>query len=86
MTKRDLEISAKILGWSSVFGLLIVTVWFGIYLSGAVCSLHMPMFNLTLHECELFSYGGLAITKILVIVFLVLPWLAIKLVLRKELV
>lgn len=84
MTKKDLEIAANILGWAAVFGLLIVTIWFGIFLSGAACSLNMPLFNLTQHECELFSYGGLAITKILVIVFLVLPWLAIKLVQRKE--
>lgn len=84
MTKKDLEIVAKILGWSSIFGLLIVTVWFGVYMTGAVCSLHGPMFNLVLHECELLSYGGLALTKILVLIFFALPWLAIKLVLKKQ--
>lgn len=84
MTKKDLEIGACILGWSSVFGLLIVTVWFGIFMTGAVCSLHAPIFNLALYECELLSYGGLATTKILIITFLAAPWLAIRLVLRKH--
>ena len=82
MTKTDLEVVSKIFGWSAASGLLIIAIWFAAFLSGAVCKIHAPMFNLTLHECELLSYGGMAITKILVLVFLALPWLAIKLILR----
>ena len=78
--KMNWEIVERTLGWATLLGLLLVSVWFGLYMSGAVCSLHGPMFNLTVHECELLSYSGIAIMKILVIVFLAIPWLALKIV------
>ena len=42
------------------------------------------MFGLSPHDLSLIHYGGMAFLKLVVILFFLFPWAAIKLVLRKR--
>ena len=42
------------------------------------------MFGLSLHERDVVHYCGMAFVKLVMIVFFFIPWLAIRLVLRKR--
>lgn len=45
--------------------------------------IHGSMFGLSAHELDLIIYCGLGFFKLFVLVFFLIPWVAIKLVLRK---
>jgi hypothetical protein len=82
-THEFLEILAKILLRCWIFGFLLLLLWFGAFMSGAVYKLHGPLMNLTNHDLDEIHYSGMAFVKLSVILFFFFPWLAIKLVLRK---
>jgi hypothetical protein len=46
--------------------------------------MHGKMFGLSSHELDLIIYCGLGLFKLFVFIFFLIPWLAIRLVLRKE--
>ncbi len=46
--------------------------------------IHGKMFELSAHELDLIIYCGLGLFKLFVLIFFLIPWMAIKLVLRKE--
>jgi Family of unknown function (DUF6868) len=75
--KPNLEAIARILGFSTIFGVVLVCIWLGLYMTGFVCS--FQMFGLTPHECGLVTYGGIGLLKILVYTFFLGPWLALRL-------
>jgi len=83
MTRDILELLSRILGRCLVGGLLLVTIWYLGYMSGAVCGIHALWFGLSPHECSLLSYGGMGIVKMMVLVLFFLPWLAIRMELRR---
>lgn len=80
--KISLEVMSRILGTSAIFGILLALLWFVLYKSGFICSLQM--FDLTSHECGVITYGGLGLLKLLVYVFFLLPWIAIRLEIRRQ--
>ena len=49
-----------------------------------IFGLHGGMFGLSGHELSLVHYSGLAVAKLIVIFVFFIPWLAIRLVLRKQ--
>lgn len=77
-----LEVVARILGWSTLFGMALALVWFSLYASGLLCSL--PLFDLTPHECGVITYGGIGLLKLIVYTLFLVPWLAIRLELRRQ--
>jgi hypothetical protein len=80
--KSNLELISRILGWSTLFGIALVLIWFVGFKTGLVC--RFQMFGLTPHECGVISYGGIGLLKLLVYTFFLLPWLAIRLELRRQ--
>jgi hypothetical protein len=60
-------------------------IWFIAYSipGGHFCRMQMQMFGLTQHECELLTYGGIGLMKLVMWVFFFAPWLAIRLELRR---
>jgi bacteriorhodopsin len=80
--KTNLEITARILGFSTIFGIVLILIWLGLYLTGFVCS--FEMFNLTQHECAVASYCGIGLLKLVVYTFFLIPWLAIRLEIRRQ--
>ena len=77
------EAVSRVLLYGWVFGLVFLVLWFGMYrlLGGFIQRLHGGMFGLSAHELDLIFYCGMGLLKLLVILFLFIPWLAIRLVL-----
>jgi len=69
-----------------IFGLLFVSFWFFLYILAGdfVYRLHGDWFGLSRHEMDVIFYCGMGLVKLLVIMFFFIPWLAIRLVLRKQ--
>lgn len=66
--------------WIMGFGLLLLMLG-GILLPIDLHKqIHMNWFGILPHEIDLIMYGSMGITKLLVIVFFFIPWLATKLV------
>ena len=68
-----------------VFGFVLVTVWFGVYMLAGdfIYRFHGGMFDLSKHELDVIFYCGIGLAKLCVWVFFLIPWAAIRLVLRK---
>ncbi len=84
---RDLlDLISKILLRCWILGAALLLVWVGLVLfaGGTLQSLQGCMFHLTPHDLSVIHYCGLALTKVCVILFFFFPWLAIRLVLRKQ--
>jgi len=74
----------KILLRCWLFGFLLVLFWFGVFMMAGdfVHRLHGGMFGLSSHELDVIFYCGMGLTKLLVLVFFLIPWAAIRLVSR----
>ena len=80
-----LESISQILGLCILFGIAFLLIWFGAFLWGSELIYRQGQwFGLTPHECQLVAYGGMGFAKILILVFFLFPYLAIRLVLRKR--
>jgi TRAP-type C4-dicarboxylate transport system permease small subunit len=66
------------------FGLLLI--WFILILVGgnAAFAIHSTIFDITRDQFDLMQYCGMGLTKILIIVFFVIPFIAIRLTLDKK--
>ena len=80
----DLEVLARILGRCTLFALALVLVWFGLDVSGLACRISTAMFDVSAHECALLNYGGIGLLKLLTYAFLLGPWIAIRLEIRRR--
>lgn len=82
-TTEFFDMLAKILLRCWIFGFVLLFIWLGAFLSGAVHNLHGPLMDLSNHDLNVIHYCGMAFLKLCVIVFSFFPWLSIRLVLRK---
>ncbi len=84
-TTELLEVVAKILLRCWIFGFLLLLFWFGaVMLAGDfVYAVHGSMFDLTRPQLNVIHYCGMGLTKLVVGLFFFVPWLSIKLVLRR---
>ena len=82
-TTELLDTIAKILLRCALFGFLLLILWFVVHLL-APSTLRGGLFGLTPHEADLVDYCGIAFTKVLVILFFVFPYIAIRLNLRRK--
>ena len=83
---RDLfETLAKVLLRCSIFGFALLLFSFVLYsvAGGVIDEIHGRVFGLSPHEVDLIFYCWLGALKLLVLVFFLMPWVAIKLVPRK---
>ena len=83
-THHFFDTLAKILLRCWIFGFVLLFIWLGALLSGAMYKLHGPLMNLSNHDLNVIHYSGMVFAKLVVILFFFFPWLAIKLVLRKR--
>ena len=81
-----LDALAKVLLRGTIFGVLLLLLWFGLctLASDVVYGFHGRLFDLTRHELSLIHYSAMAFTKICVLLFFLFPYIAIRLVLRKR--
>ena len=68
-----------------ISGYALVFIWFGLYLLAPdfVYQTNGKLFGVTKHELDLTFFCGIGLLKLVVIMFFLVPWLAIRLVLRK---
>ena len=80
-----LKAVAKILLRCWIFGFVLLAIWFGVALlmGETIHQLHGPMFGITSHELDILFYSGMGILKLFVFIFFFIPWLSIRLVLKK---
>ena len=85
-TRDFFETLAKVLLRCWIFGFVLLLFSFGVLmLTGEIIDdIHGRMFGLTPHELDLIIYCVLGLLKLCVLVLFLMPWVAIKLVLRKE--
>ena len=85
-TTELLETLAKVLLRCTGLGflLLLLTACFCILSRNLIYELHGTMFGLSNHEIDVIMYCAMGLIKLFVFVFFLFPWLAIKLVLRKD--
>ena len=66
------------------FGLLLI--WFIFILVGGnvIFEIHSKIFDITRHDFDLMNYWGMGLTKIFILVFFVIPFIAIRLTLDRQ--
>lgn len=81
-----LDLISQVLLRCILFGIALLLLWFGLfYLAGDVIyRTHGKLFGMTPHEMALIHYGGMAFTKLCVLLFFVFPYIAIRLVLSRQ--
>ena len=81
-----LDANAKILLRCWVFGFLLLLFWWGaVTLAGDLAlGVHGDMFDLTRPQLNVIHYCGILLTKTVVGMFFFIPWVAIRLVLKKR--
>jgi hypothetical protein len=84
-TTEFFDTVAKILLRCTIIGCLLLLFWFGaVFLAGdLVFAIHGSMFDLSRHELNVIHYCGMGLFKMFVGLFFFLPWVAIRLVLKK---
>ncbi|MGH7135424.1 MAG: DUF6868 family protein [Pirellulales bacterium] len=76
---------SKVLLRCWLFGFLLLLIWLIIVLvlGETIRKVHAPLFGLSGHELDVIFYCGMGLLKLLVLICFFVPWLSIKLVLRK---
>jgi len=84
-TRDFFDTLAKVLLRCWVISFLLMLFSFVVFmLTGEIIDeIHGKMFGLTPHELDLIIYCGLGLFKLLVFIFFLFPWIAIRMVLRK---
>ena len=84
-TRDFFDALAKVLLRCWLFGFALLFIWLAavLLLGETIHQLHGPMFGLVSHELDLIFYCGMGLLKLLVLLFVFVPWLSIRLVLRK---
>ena len=82
--RRWLEVASGVLLRCFLMGFAILLLWFVFVLVGGEMAygFHGKLFEITKHEFELLIYFGMAFFKLLVFVAFLIPYIAIRLVLR----
>ena len=85
-TRELLETTKDVLLRCWIFGfvLLIISLGATLLTGNLIHDLHGSMFGLTNHELDLIFYCLMGILKLIVIACFFIPWLSIKLVLKKS--
>ena len=80
-----LETVAQVLIRCFLAGVILLLVWFGAFevFGRSMYTLHSMMFGITRTQFELINYSAMAATKISIILLFLIPYVCLRLVLRK---
>jgi len=84
--RENLETLARILIRCFIGGILLLLIWFISFSFGGdwIYGLHSNWFPIPRQAFDAIHYAGMAFTKILLILFFLLPYIAIRLVSKKK--
>jgi len=82
----DEQYLARVLLKCIFIGFGLILLWFILVLVGgnAAFAIHSMIFDITRQEFDLMQYYGMGLAKILILVFFVIPFIAIRLTLDKK--
>jgi hypothetical protein len=85
-THKSLSLLQRVLLCCWLFGFLMLLIWLAaiLLMGDMLLSVHGSMFGLTEHELQIIHYCGLGLWKLSVIALFFIPWLSIKMVLKKS--
>jgi len=66
-------------------GALLLVVWFAAYAAAGdwIYQIHSRWFQIPRQTFDAIHYAGMALTKIAIVLFFLLPWIAVRLVSRR---
>jgi hypothetical protein len=84
--QKHLDIIAGILLRCFLGGMVLLTVWFTwfVFAGDWIYQIHSGWFQIPKQGFDAIHYAGMAVTKIAIILFFLLPWIAIKLMSGKK--
>lgn len=84
-TREFCETASRVLLRCWISGFVLLFIWLGFVLieGGMISDLHGAMFGISAHELDVIFYCGMGLLKLMVLVCFFIPWLSIRLVLRK---
>jgi hypothetical protein len=84
--QKHLDVIAGILLRCFLGGMVLLTVWFAwfVFAGDWIYQLHAKWFQIPKQSFDAIHYAGMAVTKIAIILFFLLPWIAIKLISGKK--
>lgn len=84
--KHMMEKKANVLIHSFFMNYIFAIIWFCFYLigKGQVFKYHSKVFDITKHEFTVINYCGIGLLKLLNIFFYLVPYIAIKMMMRKQ--
>jgi hypothetical protein len=82
----DLEVLSSILIRCFVIGAIFMMLWFIFFLLGGDLgyTIHAKWFQISRHEYDLLNYYGMAFVKGFIFLLFLLPYIAIRMVLRRR--
>jgi hypothetical protein len=84
--QKILDGVARILIRCFLGGMGLLVVWFAAYVAAGdwIYQMHSQWFQIPRQTFDAIHYAGMAVTKIAIIIFFLLPWLAIKIISGKQ--
>jgi hypothetical protein len=84
--QKHLDVIAGILLRCFLGGMVLLTVWFAwfVFAGDWIYQIHAKWFLIPRQSFDAIHYAGMAVTKIAIILFFLLPWIAIKLISGKK--
>lgn len=78
----SLEALQRMLLWCAVMNYAVLSLWFFVFISARewLQGLHARWFHLTAGQFDALHYGGMAVYKIGVLLFNIVPYLALRIV------
>jgi hypothetical protein len=85
LNRTALNTVADVLLRCWILGTVFLLIWFGatLLIGKWIYDLHGSMFGLSRHEIDLVFYCGMGLLKLVVVTGFFIPWLAIKMVLKR---
>ena len=73
---------SQVLGWCTLINLILLLLWFGIFALAHdwMYRLHTIWFTLSTERFDAIHYAGMALFKLLVMIFNLAPYLALRIV------
>jgi hypothetical protein len=84
--QKHLDVIAGILIRCFLGGMALLVVWFACFVFAGdwIYQMHSRWFQIPKQSFDAIHYAGMAVTKIAIILFFLLPWIAIKLMSGKK--
>jgi hypothetical protein len=85
-THHFFDVLAKVLLRCTILGFLLLLFWFGVIMiaKDLTFAVHGSMFHVSYHELEVIHYCGMGLLKLVIGCCFLIPWIAIRMVVKSE--